>query len=57
VELQIHQRRGDEFHRGKALVIGRRRQQALQQVGRHRRAGLPVPGMGLQHLGTSSQCS
>ena len=51
VEGQINQCRGDEFDRGKALVIGARIQKAPQHVRGHRLTGLPVPRMRLKHLG------
>ena len=50
VKFEIDQRRGDEFHRGKALVEFARGQEALQEIVRQRLAGLVVPGELPQHL-------
>ena len=50
VEFEIDQRRGDEFHGGKALVEFARGEEALQQIVRQRLAGLVMPGELPQHL-------
>ena len=50
MEFQIDQRRGDEFHGGKALVEFARGEEALQQIVRQRLAGLVMPGKLPQHL-------
>ena len=51
VEIHVDQGGGQEFHRGKALVVIARRQQLVQQRLRHRLAGLVMAGETLQHRG------
>ena len=51
MEFEIDQARGDVLDRGKALVEISRREEPLQQLLRHRLAGLVVPREAAQHVG------
>ena len=50
MKRQIDHGRRDELHRRKALIIGARIQQPLDQISGHRLPSLPMPRMLLQHL-------
>ena len=50
MNVEIDQRAGGVFDRGKALVEGAAGEQAIEQRLRHRLAGLAVPGVGFQDL-------
>ena len=50
VQRHVDDGRGGVFDGGEALVEGPRRQEALQQLLRHRLAGAVMPGMGAQDL-------
>ena len=51
MKVEIDQRRRDILHRREPLVIVARREQPVEQVGRHRLAGAGMAGVRAEHLG------